>query len=304
METFDQAVSMGMMTVRYAHACLLVKKRQIIDSSILSVQDGMRQAGAGLKVLRWLTASGTANNLEFLMNKEFATTLLEYFVAEGLQEAAWRWIKMSFDKVPALSFLSGEVLRKARNDIAWPLLCLVKAEISAQKSLDEVFLHMSRAAGYLKGLSSIEMQPLLWPAGEAVLYETIKTHSARPQPSQSNFESLLGLIPVISPSKDIWIAHLSLVHPTEPDARLALKYLRSIDPSKSSRLLVKRQIMLGLDVASFLLQHQNQQEDAEWVIKFLQTNFPQQLGLEEKEQLEQAKAEAASLELLERLGIA
>jgi hypothetical protein len=62
--------------------------------------------------------------------------------------------------------------------------------------------------------------------------------------------------------------------------------------------------MLGLDVASFLLQHQNQQEDAEWVIKFLQTNFPQQLGLEEKEQLEQAKAEAASLELLERLGIA
>lgn len=50
LETFERALALGLMNLDAANACLLAKKSQILRSSILNVQDGMRHSGAGRKV--------------------------------------------------------------------------------------------------------------------------------------------------------------------------------------------------------------------------------------------------------------
>lgn len=301
MKTFDRAVAMGMMNIRYASACLHATKRRIITSSVLNVRDGMRETGAGMKVLSWLKSSGTENDLQFLQNQQFAEVLMDFVVAEGLQEAAWKWIKMAFENIPASSFLQGHELKIAQVAMAWPLFCLVRAETQGQDSLDAAFLCMSRAAGYLNGISVDELRPILSRAGVYILQKTLSTHNDRPSPTESNFESFVSLIPSFLKTYGLYIAHLSLIHPTKPDAGLALNYLSSIKPTSSSEKLSERQMSLGLDTANFLLQR-NQQSEVNWILDLLRTKFPQEIEDGERSKIEQAKAEATSLDILARLG--
>ncbi|PVH87298.1 hypothetical protein DL98DRAFT_510160 [Cadophora sp. DSE1049] len=314
MDIFSQAVAKGMMTTSYAKACLTAKKVQIVRSSVLNVRDGMKDSGAGLKVLKWLVSSGTTNNTEFLKDVAFVKIMMEYMVAEGLQEAAWKWVKKSLDKLPRLPLLFGEEFSRAQKEIVGPLLLLVRAEAAdsgSPTSLDAAYMGMSRAAGYLGGLSTPEVNKILGPPGWFLIRASVMPQSSRPPPSENAFESFLSLIPVITKSPARYFAHLSLLHPTSPNPELALDYIRSIvsksgqkrSRSKPATESDHHNIQLGLDTANFLLQHHRYSE-ADEVMEFLRSHYPKQLGIKEMRQLEQAKAEASSLELLERLGLA
>ncbi|KAI9050899.1 hypothetical protein LZ554_005013 [Drepanopeziza brunnea f. sp. 'monogermtubi'] len=313
MDIFDQAVSKGMMTTNYAKACLQAKKRQIVRSSVLKVRDGMRDSGAGLKVLKWLISSGTTKNLEFLDDEAFTQILMEYMVAENLQEAAWGWIKTSLERLPALALLSGLEFTQAQRKIVGPLLMLVRAEASDKScSLDAAYISLSRAAGYLQGVPTTEMIHLLSVPEWFLFKTTIKFSSVRPAPSEAGFESFLSLVPVSTMHPERQFAYLSLLHPTKPSPELALRYFPTIrmnrtrDVTKKSNAQLENDrlnIQLGLETAKFLLEHHRQSE-ADYVINFLRTNYPRQLGIGDMRQLEQAKAEATSLELLEGLGLA
>ncbi len=315
MNIFDQAVAKGMMTASYAKACLSARKVQIVRSSVLSIRDGMRESGAGLKVLRWLISSGTANNVEFLKDMPFAKILMEFMVAEGLQEAAWKWVKKAFENLPKLSSLEREEFVQIQKDVVGPLVLLIRAEASDHtSSLDTAYIALSRAAGYLKGVSTAEMMTALGPPGLFLIRESIMSNSARPSPSEASFESFLSLIPVVTKRPDRYFAHLSLLHPTKPSPDLALEYIQGLD-AKASREGIswtksfavteseKHNIQLGLDTANFLLENHRYTE-ADQVMDFLRSNYPAQLGIKERRQLEQARAEASSLELLEGLGLA
>ncbi|KAH6719106.1 hypothetical protein BKA61DRAFT_473907 [Leptodontidium sp. MPI-SDFR-AT-0119] len=316
MDIFNKAVANGMMTTSDAKACLAAKKSQIIRSSVLNVRDGMKDSGAGLQVLKWLVSSGTANKTDFLKDVAFVKIMMEYMVAEGLQEAAWKWVKKSLETFSKLSLLSGEEFVAAQKEVVGPLLLLVRAEAAnsaSPTSLDAAYMTMSRAAGYLGGLSTSEMTRILGPPGWFLIRASVMPRSSRPPPSESAFESFLSLIPVISKSPARYFAHLSLLHPTKPNPDLALDYIRSIDANKSKQKKGRQSkaatesdhhnIQLGLDTANYLLV-QHRYTEADEVMEFLRTHYPKQLGIKEMRQLEQAKAEASSLELLERLGLA
>ncbi|KAG4435680.1 hypothetical protein IFR05_008846 [Cadophora sp. M221] len=315
MDIFNKAVANGMMTTSDAKACLAAKKSQIVRSSVLSVRDGMKESGAGLQVLKWLVSSGTTNRTDFLEDIAFMKIMMEYMVAEGLQEAAWKWVKRSLENFSKVLLLSGEDFVAAQKEVVGPLLLLVKAEAAdstSPTSLDAAFMTMSRAAGYLGGLSTSEMTRILGPPGWFLIRATVMPRSTRPRPSESAFESFLSLIPVISKSPARYLAHLSLLHPTKPNPDLALDYIRSINASMSKKNARQSKaatesdhhnIQLGLDTANYLLV-QHRYTEADEVMEFLRTHYPKQLGIKEMRQLEQAKAEASSLELLERLGLA
>lgn len=308
MEIFDQAVAKGMMTTSYAKACLTAKKGQIVRSSILSIRDGMKESGAGLKVLKWLISSGTANNVGFLDDVSFANILLQFMVAEGLQEAAWKWIKKSIETLPKVASCSKEDFRQAQKNLMRPLVLLVRAEAKDHTcSLDDAYFALSRAAGYLQGMSTANMTKVLGSAGWFLIQESIMSNSARPSPSEAGFESFLSLVPAVTKRPSGYFAHLSLLHPTKPSPDLALDYIRGID-AKRVRSYAQTEsdkftIQLGLDTANFLLEHHRYPE-ADQVMDFLRANYPKQLGIKEKKQLEQARAEASSLELLEGIGLA
>jgi len=310
MSVFDQAVAKGMMSTRYAHACLKKIKSGIVKSSVLNIRDGMKDSGAGLRVLKWLISSGTANDNEFLKNEAFAGILMEFIVAEGLQEAAWTWIKRALEarsNIPK----TGPARSQAVRDTVTPLMCLIKAEIMDAVPLDAGYLCLSRAAGCLKGSSLQQMRPFLGPPCWLLAHRTI--HHLHPPPSESSFESFLSLVPVFTEHIDYHFAHLNVLHPTKPNVESALAYLRKLDTDSNTdsfqepkdvreRRKLVAHINLGLDTAKFLLETHRFSE-AEWVMDFLRTNYPKQLGVEHKKQLEQARAEALSLELLEELSL-
>lgn len=307
MEVFDFAVAKGMMTLHYARACLNAKKRDIIQSPILSVREGMKESGAGLKVVKWLISSGMANNNDFLKDAQFAIVLMEYMVAEGLQEIVWKWIKRAFEGLPAYFTIRDPILRNTtRREIIGPLYLLIRAEASENVSLDAAFICLSRAAGYLKGLTVPQMRKVLVAPGWFLLHEATRLNSERPAPSPSAFESFFSLVPVLSARPHYQLAIMSLHHPSTPSADLALAFFRErqyADYSSSLRGHNEADnITLGLDTAKLLLEHERY-DDAQWVMDFLQSNYPDQLGIKSRGQFEQAKAEASSLQLLESLSL-
>lgn len=309
MEVFDQAVARGMMTIPYARACLYAKKLNIIQSPVLKVRDGMKESAAGLKVLKWLISSGTANDNNFLEDGPFAHIFMEYLVAEGLQEVVWKWIQRAFRGIPRYFTLHVQDPKQEkirRREIVRPLYLLIKAEASEEVSLDAAYMCISRAAGYLKGLTATEMRILLDAPGRFLAHASTSLNSERPPPSTSAFESFVSLVPVLSKDSKYQLAHLSLIHPSEPSADLALDFLRwreypSFDPSLE-QTRDKDEIALGLDTAKFLLEHE-QYEDADWVMNFLRKRHSHHLGIKGQDQFKQAMAEVSSLQLLESLSI-
>jgi hypothetical protein len=307
MEVFDLAVAKGMMNLHYARACLNAKKRDIIQSPILSVREGMKESGAGLKVVKWLISSGTANNNDFLKDAQFAIVLMEYMVAEGLQEIAWKWIKRAFEGIPGFWTIRDPVLNKAtRREIIGPLYLLVRAEASENVSLNAAFLCLSRAAGYLKSSTVSQLRNLFVAPGWFLLHEATRLNSERPPPSTSAFESFFSLVPVLSARPHYQLAIMSLHHPSKPSADLALAFLRERQYAHYSTSVRGHtdadNITLGLDTAKLLLEHERY-DDAQWVMEFLQENYSDQLGIKARGQFEQAKAEASSLQLLESLSL-
>jgi hypothetical protein len=311
MELFDRAVARGMMDTHYARRCLEMK-REAIQSPVLSIREGMRESGAGRKVLRWLVSSGTANDNEFLQDKQFAEIFMQYVVAEGLQEAAWKWIKRAFEDHPRLSELSGLEKTTARLAIVRPLMFLVKAEASGPASLDAAYMCLSRAAGYLKCLPASQMRQLLGPPGWFLSHETTMSHARHLPASESAFDSFIALVPVISKDVDYHLAHLSVLHPSQPSADSALAFLKKLGTPKAADATPRSKsfiaygrgvIQLSLDAAKFLLENERF-DDAQWVMEYLRTHYPRRLGLAQREQLEDAKAEASSLQLLEGLSLA
>ena len=313
MEIFDQAVAKGLMSTRYAYTCLAGVKRDIIQSSVLDIRDGMKDSGAGLKVLKWLVSSGMANDNEFLKHRAFADLLIQFLVAEGLQEATWTWIKRALEGRPNIDKLEGPARLEARQDTIRPLISLLRAETMGPiVSLDNAYLCLSRAAGYFKSSSILNMRPFLGPPGLFLAHRTI--FSSHTTPSESSFESFLGLIPVISKDSDYYLAHLNVLHPTRPTPDLAMNYLsKHMDSASESLQKIdgisvamqsRSRIQFCLDTAKLLLETERFGE-AHWVMDLLRSNYPRQLGVkEENRQLEQARAEASSLELLERLSLA
>lgn len=305
MVVFEKAVANGMMTLNHARLCLEAKKVEIIRSPVLSVQEGMRDSGAGRKVLKWLWASGLANDNSFLKDGKFATALMEFIVAERLQEVAWNWIKRGFTNV--LEQRQPYILPVPDRKIGLsPLFYLIKAESICSNNLDSAYLCLSRAAGYLTGMEAIHMRALLGPSGRYLAYATCNPHrylSYNQPPSESAFESFLSLIPVVTRNIQYQFAHLNVLHPTRPNADLALSYLREQD-SKEAKFIKRSselEMSLALNTAKLLLEN-HRYDDADWVMNYLQRHYWRELGI--KDTIEKAKAEASNLQLLDTLSYA
>lgn len=309
MELFEKAVAKGMMDTRSAYTCLKKERAKIVQSPVLNIRDGMKESGAGLKVLKWLVSSGTANNNEFLKNKGFSELLMQFMVAEGLQEVAWVWIKRALEGRPDIKNSGDLAWFEARRDATRPLIFLMKAESAwTGVSLDTAYLCLSRAAGYFKSAPVYEMRTFLNIPGIFLARATF--FGAHEPSSEANFESFLSLVPAVF-KDSYYFAHLNVLHPTKPTPDFALDYLSKhmdvpMELPKTSRAEAMQnhsRIHLCLDTARLLLETKRYGE-AHWVMDLLRSKYPRQLGFEEDGQLKQARAEASTLRLLEGLSLA
>lgn len=291
MDVFDRAVAAGMMNTKHATAILMAKERTLERS-------GLGSSGAGFKVLRWLISSGQFEQNSFLKDHSFTFILTRFLVYEGLQEAAWTWVKRSLEQISRLPSVKDKT-RDSVAELAQPLQILIEAELNHRSSPDSACSFLSRAAETLSHTYEPHSFSLALRGPVAAITRASRqptdAHVYRPA-SESAFEKLLDVVAKFRPKgRAYYTAQLCLVHPTKPSSLPALEYLRSVDadgPEKTP-VSMKREsavVWLGLKCSDLLLS-EGDTSNAHWVMSFLKRLYSHRLGIERTEESEHSKGE-------------
>ncbi|KAK1836545.1 hypothetical protein QBC39DRAFT_338350 [Podospora conica] len=258
-EMFALAVSKGLMTVTRAHGFLLRVLKDLRQTSTLSLEDGMRESGAGLLVVQWLRASGEERQLSFLKNSRFAYDLLPFMVAEKLDELAWSWFKQ---------LAAGEGPPGAAATL---LNALVMAKSDAIE-LDEAYASILKGDALLRQ-EAAPVTGLIYPWSRLARTATFFPHLHK-APAADLFDSFVDVgYTLHKPFIKSYQAHLALHHPTKPSPELAVEFLSDTkiwqvtlprriarwraDPSIESTTvpgMVQQLYLLSLDAAKALAE--------------------------------------------------
>ncbi|RDL42228.1 uncharacterized protein BP5553_02207 [Venustampulla echinocandica] len=315
MAMFERAVAHGMMDIDKAAYCLRHEKEYIISSNPAKSRDGMKQSGAGLKVLRWLASSEAIDHggHHLLFNPHFSTIFMQFLIAEGLRDAAWTLTTKALELLTVP--LPSSKITERRTKMRTLLDNLIRAEISyGDVSLDSAYLCAEKAWSYMEGmpLDLRTRRLLLVPALNSLIGQTRESYGIRLPPSEERFESFLSLVTIVQGDRSFRFAsaHLHLLHPSRPSAELALRTLRrwprmvlQSNPIIKAPLVRRQAIGLGLNTTKFLLDNDRYSE-ADWVMQFLRSNFSEDLGEHQHQALNDQVAEASSLEMLSTIALA
>ncbi|KAK4450815.1 hypothetical protein QBC34DRAFT_66117 [Podospora aff. communis PSN243] len=223
-EVFESAVAKGLMTIPRARGYLLkvgAQARAKSQDRWVSSKD-MAKSGAGLRVVQWLRASGQERHLSFLSDRTFASVLMSFMVAEGLEELAMEWFQRLW------SSKGGEEFE------AWKSLPAVFGDFTTAKSIQmgqaSAFETVCEAEKHV--LASARTFYSLLPAWIRVARGTTQFHEGLGNPaSTTTFEHFGDLERHFKDDHRITLppdmdrAHLELYHPTKPSPTLALEFL-------------------------------------------------------------------------------
>lgn len=196
------------------------------------------------------------------------------------------------------------------------------AEATYSSCLDNAYLQLGKAYSFLQsiGFRQSDIDVLIASTQKYLIEMTINGRSIRPPASEDAYTKFLDTLPgklVDSIGYEIRMAHILLLHPTQPTVESALEVLSSWDNlqtrgyrqlDKTSREMIgvsanTRGINLGFDATKFLLD-QDRISEADWVMNFLRNTFPKELGETRQKELDEAAAEASSLDFLDSLRLA
>lgn len=288
MDVFDEAVARGLMTTRRAAGCLQAKQRQIVQSPSLSIKQAMSESGAGLRVVQWLRSSGLERDLSFVAYPALASPLLNFMVAEDLEEIAWSWIhRLMQGEGP-------EATVKQQPVASFLLDSLISAKADGASNLDDAYSILLRGEEIFKSTPAYEQNIIL--SWRHLSWLSTVDAWRRSAPSEVLFESFVAIGNCLRKPLQIDRAHLSLHHPTQPSHTLAVKFLQNESlwqnalqkprPSdnaqgertkhKPSRLSL-RLASMGLDTVRHLTET-GQSEEAQWVLNLLGANFAGYFG--------------------------
>jgi len=214
---FEKAVSRGLMTIPRAQGFLMLVKYEAKRSKYVWLADGLRATGAGLLVLQWLRSSGQENDLGFLSHQAFKRLLLQFVVAEGLEDVVWTW----FERLLKRESAEGD---GPKHEVASASLLgsLVQAQARGLSELGGAYTTLMKAEAIIK---EHHVSPdILYLAWTALAWETTLKSSNRPKPPVDLFDSFVALGQTI-PSRRLDRAHINLHHPLTPSAEQAVQFL-------------------------------------------------------------------------------
>ncbi|KAF3800944.1 hypothetical protein GCG54_00010218 [Colletotrichum gloeosporioides] len=276
MDVFEEAAARGMMTRKAATGCLRATRKQILESSVISLHDAMADSMAGSQVLQWLRSSGQERTLEFLADKPFVFELSQFLVAEGLEEVQWTW---------AERMVRGEGPEDPNSVIVGSLVAnLVKAKSNMyDESLDTAYSAMLRADQTWK--TDAQRRNILLAPWHVLSWRSTVEAWKRPLPSAALFESFVGTANHIHRPLKIDRAHLDLHHPVNPSHQRAVGFLEGLQANdKLAQLyaannLGSRVICMGMDAVSHLTRL-GRADEAESVLRILQSKFAEEVWQE------------------------
>lgn len=275
MDVFDEAVSKGMMTRKAATGCLIAKRRDILQSSSLSVSEAMAASGAGRRVVQWLRASGEERSGAFLGDDRLMKELVSFLVAEGLEEVIWTWAHHLHRMEGQLEVVGPQGILLSRLLFR---LVVAKARVMDDKSLDAAYAallradHMWRESDNLPRILQEPWTHLSWAS-------TVEAWK-RPTPSNNLFEDYVRISEHLQSPVKLDLAHLDLYHPTKPSHEKALEFFNaeswvpaqgagsSDEQALKSQKFINRVVSMGMDTVRHLTQI-GRIEEADWVTRLL-----------------------------------
>lgn len=297
MDVFDEAVAKGLMTPRRAAGCLQAKKREIIQSSTLSITEAMAASGAALRVVQWLRASGLERDLSFVENAGLTSTLLKFMVAEGLDEVAWGWLDRLMQGGGPQVHLKQHGSHTAASFV---LDSLVGAKIMDAGNLNDAYASILRGEDMFKSTPAFGANFL--QAWRHLSWLSTVQAWKRSSPSAPLFDAFVAIGQHLQRPLQIDRAHLDLHHPTNPSHTQAVKFLQNenlwkkisskaeasqssstLDPPRSRpSTFALRLTSMGLDTVQHLTQ-KGQAEEAQWILDVLRTNLGGYFGRDSPE---------------------
>jgi len=274
---FDKAVAMGMMTPQRAAGILHAKRREINQSAALSVQDSMAESGAALRVIKWLRASGLESDFSFLSSTSLTPILLDFMVAEGLEDIAWGWMDR-------LMSLDGHVLHEANEkEAAVRLLLEMIRRKEETATLDNAYAAILKGEDLFKsssGFATTFLKPWQYLSWKSTVEAS--THSTPTTALYDGFVSMADRLKAPKPELlRLERAHLDLHHPSQPtaDRWIGILHQQSIWDSvgearwKSSEKRLPRSALrlmsMGLDTVQYL-KNSGKEDDAHDVVEMFQ----------------------------------
>lgn len=294
MDVFDLAVSKGLMTIEICHNCLVAEKRLLYQSANpTKTWRGLEDSGAGLKALKWLKASGSAEDGRYLAHStSFSHVFIEFAIAEGLQEAIWS----DFAKLLSARGIDATSLSDRAGRF---LLHFVQTEMKGSSDLDGGISALLRARSLLQHFTQATRRTILRPSTRLISYHCTVLSQAHRKPSASNFAALLEVLPEAIGSHELLAAHLNLYHPTQPSPEYALKYFRQ---RSRTAYFNDKVISLGLDAAKHLLDKERTTEARE-IMDLLQSSLPSNSGIQNNQEAKLADSESWNMALLDGLNL-
>ncbi|ESZ94744.1 hypothetical protein SBOR_4856 [Sclerotinia borealis F-4128] len=306
MDTFDRAVGRGLMTLKYAKAILIAKKKQL-KSSHETLEEGIRKSGAGIKILKWLKSSGLNQNTDFLLqDQRFGVLLFEFMRAEGYEDIFWEWINKAIHDTSAT--------KAELQGLAQLVSKVVEQTTKLDASLNTSISILFRVSDMAKDLRFETVRSLLINPGQHIFQLIVKgTRQVREATSLESFRIFQQILPIFS-IHDVDLHILDIYSPYQRSADRFLEFFRkrpSLMESETEDLRTpfehneaKKMVSISLMAAHVLLE-QNRVNDATWIMERLRTDYPKLLGVEADIQERKGEFdEASSIQILESLSIA
>lgn len=230
---FDKAVARGMMTTKRAQGFMVAVKDAILRSSLLSVKDGMRASGAGMRVLAWLRNSGLEKDLAFVQNKYFTAQLFGFLVAEGLEDQIWVWLKQAGEMASDHTVEGIGSATQTWNDILRALIKAKRDSDPTSANLDASYATIVRADELFK--DNPRLVPHLRYVWTKLSWLSTVTAWRFSRPEEALFESFVAIDDHMDKPQPVYHAHLDLHHPN-PDKVNADRAVRILSKSESGPL--------------------------------------------------------------------
>ena len=284
MHIFEDYVSRGLATPEVAKLCLEAFKNSLSGMANEQRQKEISKTRSGASVLGWLWSSSCSADEVFTYDMKLVTLISEMLIAEGREEALWRWMTKVDTQIT--------ITKPGKAPVqAFPQALLLRSIVSSHMSLD-ISSGIQRAlASFVRMMDScdsptfrtVKASRLLRPAG-MYLTRMIPNLARATSPDSS----LGTLFDRLVQSCSIWersesramfkTALLNAHHPIRPGASSTLQLLRYLIRSPDDALIVQdskeRPSLLRLlfDVVD-ILQAQGHHDDATWVVEFMRNNF-------------------------------
>ncbi|KAK4153487.1 hypothetical protein C8A00DRAFT_33778 [Chaetomidium leptoderma] len=269
---FERAVSRGLMTPARAQGFLMMVKSEAKQPAI-PLLDLLKSTGAGLLVLRWVQSSGQERDLAFLANKSFRRLLMQFMVADGLDDALWVWVERLMKREDS----SGDAI--SSRPLVAELICDFVTVKCLARELESAYTAMLKAEAIAKEnqISPVMLQ-LAW---RSLAWHTTVNACRHVKAPVHLFDPFVTLGQTI-PSRRLDLAHVNLHHPVDPTPGLAVEYLSNKTnwkgitgpPTVNSPVerYINRLTLLGLDTVQHL-QQANETREASRVWALLERNL-------------------------------